>query len=164
MRTGPILAVIFLAAGLAGCFTSDKDLIGDADSATPFTKITFAEQNAKERTTATRTGKVYVAKQKDGSLTLRFKAVGTDLFLTEMSGRDKNGKVERLYALLKLDRATNTATTYKAIASKEDIGPGLRDCKDGTVCIDDLNAYLALAKAALAAGGKPDATYKVTLE
>lgn len=44
----------------------------------------------------------------------------------------------------------------------EDIGPGLRDCPDQRICIDDLAAYVALGEAAIAAGGKPDATYQIT--
>ena len=164
VKSGPILAAVLLALGLAGCFISDKPLIGDADAVTPFNKITFGEPGSKEPTTVTRTGKAYVARQKDGTLTLRFKSVDTDLYLAEMSGTGKDGKVQRLYALVKLDRAANTAATYKAVASKDDIGPGLRDCKESTVCIDDLNAYITLAKAAIAAGGKPDGTYSVKLE
>lgn len=163
MKAKQILAAMLLAVGLAGCFTSDKSLIGDADAVTPYARITFGEQNAKERTTLTREGKAYLAKHKDGTLTVRFKAVEGDLYVVELSTA-KDGKVERLYALLKLDKATNTATTYKAVAGKGDIGPGLRDCKDGTICIDDLAAYVALGKAAIASGAKPDATYKVTLE
>ena len=164
MRTKAILATILLAFGLAGCFTSDKSLISDADSATPYAKITFGEKSAKEPTVLTREGKGYVSKQKDGTLTVRLKPVETDLYLVEMSGPGKDGKVMRLYALLKLDRAANTAATYKAMASKADIGPGLRDCKDNTICIDDVNAYITLAKAAMTSGKKPDTTYNVKLE
>jgi hypothetical protein len=159
-----LLLTIGLALGLAGCFTSEKPLFSDAEAVAPYAKITFSEVSAKEATVLTRTGKSYVSKQKDDTITSRLKPVETGIFFVEMSGMDKNGKVERLYALLKLDPATGTATSWKAMAQKEDIGPGLRDCKDGTICIDDINAYVALAKAAIDAGGKPDTTYKVKLE
>jgi hypothetical protein len=164
MKIRAILATIALALGLAGCFTSDKSLIGDADAVTPYAKITFGEQGSKDLTTLTRSGKAYIAKKKDGTLTIRLKPVDPDLYLVEMSGNDKNDKIARLYALLKLDKATSTATTYKAVAEKTDVGPGLRSCNDGAVCIDDLNAYLALAKAAIASGAKPDTTYALKLE
>jgi hypothetical protein len=112
----------------------------------------------------TRADKAYIAKQKDGTLTVRLKTVDPDVYLVEMSAPDKNGKIQRLYALLKLDRATNTATTYKSVGDKKDVGPGLRQCPESTICIDDVNAYLALAKAAMTSGAKPDTTYKVKLE
>lgn len=159
-----ILAVVALAAGLAGCFTSDKPLISDADSATPFKKITFGTPDSKEPTTVTLEGKAYVAKQKEGTIALRFRLIEADLYLAEMSGADKEGKIQRLYGLVKLDRTANTAGAYKIMAGKDDFGPGLRDCKDSTICIDDVNAYIALAKKAMAAAAKPDVVYKLKLE
>ena len=69
--------------------------------------------------------------------------------------------------MVKLDAAKHLAMTYKTVAHDSDIGPGLPACqadKKDTICIEDVNAYVALAKAAIAAGGKPDTTYDVTLE
>jgi len=163
MKIRAILATITLALGLAGCFTSDKPLFTDAEATAPFMKIAFAEQGSKDTTSMTRTGKAYVSKKKDGTLTLRLKQIEGDLYVAELAG-DKDGAVQRLYAILQLDRAAKTATTYKAVAAKTDIGPGLRDCKDSTVCIDSLDAYIALGKAAIAAKAKPDTVYRVTLD
>ena len=75
--------------------------------------------------------------------------------------RGKN-EVMYLYAVIALDEGTKTAHAYKLMRRDEDVGPGLRDCPDQRICIDDLAAYVALGEAAIAAGGKPDATYQIT--
>jgi hypothetical protein len=41
-----------------------------------------------------------------------------------------------------------------------DEGPGLRKCGKSELCIDDLQKYLTLARAAVAAG-KPTVTYEI---
>ena len=99
-------------------------------------------------------------------MTMRFMPLGDDLYLAE-STAEQEGKTMRLYGVVKLDAAKHLAMTYKTMARDGDIGPGLPACKaDKTdmVCIEDVDAYVALAKAAIAAGGKPDTTYDVTLE
>ncbi len=169
MKTGlPILIISLLAAlGLAGCFTSDKPLISDDQAAAPYAKITFAEQGSPEdKTTLTREGKAYVTHTDDGSMAMRFLPLGDDLYLAESTGEQK-GAILRLYAVLKLDAANGTAVTYKAMAGDGDSGTGLTSCNRqdmDMVCIEDVNAYVALAKAAIATGAKPDATYSVTFE
>ena len=55
------------------------------------------------------------------------------------------------------------ADAYRAYGTKADERPGLRACKD-VICVDDLAAYLAYAKEQVAAGGKPDTSYKLTVE
>ncbi len=163
-----ILFILLLTAfGLAGCFTSDTPLFTDDQAAAPYATITFAEQNAPEdKTTLTRQGKAYIAHLDDGTMTMRFLPLGDDLYLAESSG-EQDGNVMRLYAVLKLDTAQNVALAYKTMARDGDIGPGLSKCtRDDidAICIEDIGAYAALAKAAIAAGAEADTTYSVTFE
>ena len=95
---------------------------------------------------------------------MRFMPLGDDLFLAESSG-EQQGQAIRLYAVIRLDRTKNVAMTYKSTADKSDAGPGLPSCRRqdmDMVCIEDVDAYVALAKAAMASGAKPDTTYDVT--
>lgn len=159
----PLLA----ALGLAGCFTSDTPLFTDDQAVAPYAKITFAEHRTPdEKTTLTRQGKAYVAELDDGTLTMRFLPLGDDLYLAETAG-EQDGKLLRLYALIKLDLAQNVALAYKVVAEKEDAGPGLTSCRRDDmdmICVEDINAYAALAKAAIAAGAEADGTYDLTFE
>ena len=133
----------------------------------PYAKITFSEEGSPEdKVTLTREGKAYVAKTKDGALTMRFMAAGDDLYVAE-SATEHEGQTVRLYGVVRLDAAKHQALTYKTMARAGDIGPGLPACTPGktnSVCIEDVDAYVALAKAAIAAGAKPDTIYDVTLE
>ena len=164
----PILFIVLLAAlGLAGCFTSDEPLITDETATAPYAKITFAEEGSpKDKTTFVREGKAYVAKTDSGTVTMHFKALGDDLYLAQSAG-EQDSKILRLYALIKLDPKKHLAMTYKSMAGEGDAGPGLPNCRRDdmdAICIEDVDAYVALAKAAIAAGAKPDTTYNVTFE
>lgn len=163
----PMLAILLAALGLAGCFTSDKPLFTDDQAPAPYAKITFAEQGSPEdKTTLTREGTRYLARIDDGTMTMRFMALGDDLYLAETSA-EEDDKVERLYAVLKLDTAQNVALAYKVIAADDDVGPGLPKCTRedmDAICIEDVDAYVALAKAAIAAGTETELTYSVSFE
>lgn len=162
-----LLLIIGAALGLAGCFTSDHQLITDDQATAPYARITFAEQDSPDdRTTLTRQGKTYVARVDDSTITMRFRSFGDDLYLAE-STSEEDGKVQRLYAVLKLDPAQNLALAYKATAHDSDVGPGLPACKRDDmdmVCIEDVDAYVALARAAIAAGAPPETTYTVSFK
>ena len=158
---------LLAALGLAGCFTSTKPLFTDDQAVAPYAKIAFAKHgDTDQKTQLVRTGKGYVAKTEDGTMTMRFMPVGDGLYLAE-STAEQEGKTVRLYGVVRLDQAQHLAMTYKTVAHEGDIGPGLPACQKGktdTICIEDVAAYVALAKAAIAAGGKPDMTYDVTIE
>ena len=162
-----IPAAMFLALGLAGCFTSNDPLITDDKAVAPYEKITFNEQGSPDdRTVLVREGKAYVAKAGEADLAMRFMPAGDDLFLAEVTGA-KDGAITRLYAVLKLDRAANVVTSYKSVADKSDAGPGMPLCERedmDMVCIEDVNAYIALARQAIDAGAEPETTYDVKLE
>jgi hypothetical protein len=158
------LIVIFLAAvGLAGCFTSDQSFLTDDNSVAPYATITFRDKGSNDASRLTRHGKAYVAEGSDNGVTMRFMPLDRpDLYVAEVSG-NASGVQRRLYAVVKVDFATGTAQTYKAIAGDDDAGPGLRACEDHMICIDDLKAYIASAEAAIDAGAEPDATYVFTV-
>jgi hypothetical protein len=160
MKMIRLLAAAAVAIGLSGCFTSDKPLLTDATSVAPYQKITFREKSSDEVTTLTRDGKTYVAATVDGMLIMRFMPLDQPgWYLAEANG----GKLEHLYAVLRVDLTRKIADAFKAVAGADDAKPGLRAC-DGMICIDDVQAYIASAKAAVAAGADPDTTYVITVE
>ncbi len=167
MKIRLLFLSLLTAFGLAGCFTSDQPLVTDDKAVAPYAKIVFAEQGSPDdKTTLTREGKAYVTKSEDGKMTMHFMALGDDLYLAESAG-DQDGAVIRLYAVVKLDAKKGLAMAYKVMGQDSDIGPGLTHCKpddSDVVCIEDVDAYVALAKAAITAGAKPDTTYKVSLQ
>lgn len=170
-RTGELmksLGFVFAAVSLlalSGCFTAEKQLIGDDRAVTPYEKISFRNQGSTdELTVMTREGKAYIAHQKDGDLTMRFLPLPKpDWYVVEMSGADDTAAVQRLYAFVKVDAAAKLAYTYKSVADKDETGDGLHPCRDA-LCIDDLDKYIAHVQAAIDAGAESDATYEITLE
>jgi hypothetical protein len=159
---------MFVAAAglsaLAGCYTANAPLLSDANSVAPYAKITFVEHGTGDTPDVMlREGKAYVDHAKDGDRYLRFMSVRPDWYVAEMTGTDEDAKEQRLYALVHLNVASNTAETYASVADEKDAGPGLRVCEAG-ICIEDLAAYTAHALAKADAGGKPDTVFDVTVE
>jgi hypothetical protein len=161
-------AVAALAfAALAGCYTSDKPLITDADSVADYAKITFTDADSDDKPAAfTREGKHYTTASEGNTVELRLKRIDGDYYVAQMS----NPKVEEgdsspqiLYGYLHLDVAGQKAETWRTYGTKDDVRPGLRLCRDA-ICIDDLDAYVAYAQKAVADGGKPDTVFKLDVE
>ena len=153
--------------GLAGCYTSDKPLVTDADSATPFQKITFYNEDNKPLA-FTLDGKAYRAKGESGTpdSLLRLKPIAGDYYVAQLSSDttpDSPEGVQILYAYMRVDPANKVADTWKIVGTKADVRPGMRECKD-SICIDDLSAYVAYAQEAVTAGAKPDASFKMEAE
>lgn len=166
MPLRPIPAFVAVAAllGLSGCFSADKPLLTDDNSVTPFEKITFVEQGSGDTPDVmTRQGKAYINHAKDGDRTLRFMAVKDNWYVAEMSGAEADADVQRLYALVRIDRDKQIAETFASMGDEKDVGPGLRACEAG-ICIDDLDAYVAHAQARVDAGEKPDTVFDITLK
>lgn len=167
MRAAFLILSLTVALGLAGCFTSDKSLVTDDKAVAPYARITFVPKASPgDKSTFVRDGKSYVTRLEDGTVTMRFMPLGDDLYLAESAGEQK-GELLRLYAVVRLDPKKHLAMTYKSLASDNDAGTGLTACRrddSDMVCIDDVNAYVALAKAAIASGAKPDTVYDVKLE
>lgn len=165
MRYAGIAAIATLAAGLAGCFTADEPLLNEANTIAPYERITFQAEDDNELTTLVREGSAYRAVDEDETLFVRFMQLDPpELYVVEVSGESGPGEVTRLYAMLRVDFANKRAEAFKAVAMDGDTGPGLRACDDDTVCIDDLDAYVALGKAAIDAGDAPQVTYSITVE
>jgi hypothetical protein len=157
-----ILAVLALAAGLSGCFTSDKPLIPPDKAAFPAETIVFHENGSDQPSKLVHERDYYVSHEKDGDhvIQLRLMPAGDNLYVLEMNGGDETPPLY-LHAFLKVDPTAKTATSYKSVApGKDDFGAGLHRCDKDQVCIDSLDAYVAYAKAAVAAGQKPDAVYE----
>ncbi len=156
-----------VALGLAGCFTADEPMVSDDQAVAPYGKITFWQADSPEdKTEFAREGKAYVAQTDDSTIALRFRDLGGDLYLAEVTG-DRDGKIIRLYSLVKLDTAANTAATYKSVAEDSDARPGMTPCHRediDAICIENMDAYIAFARKAIDDGAKPDTTYQVKFE
>ena len=161
-----LMFIVLAGLGLAGCFTSDQPLFTDDQAVAPYAKITFNEAGSPDKTTMVREGKGYVTRTDDGTMTMRFMPVGDDLYLAESTGQ-MGDETLRLYALVRFDKAQNTAMAYKVMAEESDAGEGLQTCQRqdmDMICVGSADAYVTLAKAKMDSGAEPDSTYTVTLE
>jgi hypothetical protein len=158
-----VLAALALS-GLAGCFTSDKPLVTNEDSATPYQKITFYNENDEAMVYAL-DGKRYMATDDKGEVSyLNLKQVDADTYVAQLtSAKGDSSGPQILYGFMQIDANAKKARLWKMVGTKADVRPGLRECND-VVCIDDLNAYIDYAKASKAAGDTPDSEMKIDLE
>jgi hypothetical protein len=168
MRGAGIAASILLTAVLASCYSSDAPLLTDANSVTPYAKISFRDVGTlgAENGTMIRDGKSYTMTDKDGSqLTVRFMATDRpDWFVAQMSGPPKGFGLDLLYAVVKVDVAKHQAQSFRAFAADPKVAtPGHHICKD-MICIDDIRAYLTQALAYADKGGTPDVIYEISVE
>jgi hypothetical protein len=159
-----VLSIALLCLGLAACFTSKEPLIGAADAAFPFERIVFAEvSRADDRQTWTRKGDAYGWRPDESDereAVMRLKAVSDGLYLVQMEFTE-NGRAERLYGVVKPDLAARRVHSYATVKpDKFEAQPGLTLC-DTSVCIEDLDAYVAYAKGLIDAGTPPDAEYEI---
>lgn len=162
------LALAALAfAALAGCYTSDKPLITDADSVADYSRITFKDASSDDKPASfTREGAHYTTESEGNTVELRLKRIEGDYYIAQMSNpkpADGENGAQILYGYLHLDVAGKKAETWRTYGTKDDVQPGLRICND-VICIDDLNAYIAYAKKAVADGGKPDTVFTLEVE
>ncbi|MEJ0013109.1 MAG: hypothetical protein WDM94_10895 [Bauldia sp.] len=161
-------AVAALACALlAGCYTSDKLLVTDADSVADYSKITFtgSEDDAKPAA-FTRADKHYVTESDGNTVELRLKRIDGDYYVAQLSNPkvpEGESGAQILYGYLHLDAGKGEAQTWRTYGTKDDVQAGMRMCKD-VICIDDLAAYVAYAQKAVADGDKPDSTFKVAVE
>ena len=155
-----VLAVLALI-GLSACYTSDKPLVTDDDSVTPFQKITFYNQDDKPLAFEI-TGKQYVSHGPDGDAFLRLKLVDGDYYVAQLTGGEGD-KQQILFGYMRIDPSHTSVDLWKIVGTAADARPGLRECKDA-ICVDDLNAYIAYAKEGITGGAKPDTTMKIAVE
>jgi hypothetical protein len=163
MNERNVLVVLAVAIGLAGCFTSKAPLIGDGMAAAPYARITYVEEGSDETHILVREGKGYVERANDTARML-FAPVGENLYVVQVTGNADADDVKQLYGFVAVDLAAGIARSYKTVAKPGDAGPGLTECDKDLICIDDLDAYVALATKAYQEGAEPDAVYNITVE
>ena len=155
------LFIVLACFALASCFTSSEPLIGPDDATFPFARIDFAEVGQPDNPqTWTRRGDVYVWRvNEEGEALVRLAPVGDDLYLVQLEYPGEKG-TERLYGLIRTDLAAKRVYSYATIKPDAFAAqPGLSLCDD-SVCIDDVEAYLAYARG-LVAAGTPEAEYVI---
>ena len=161
MKLRTVLLPILFAVGLAGCFLSDGPLIDPQKAVFPYERIVYKEETSDDQLVLVHQGDAYLpsGRDSDANVGIRFLPVGDNLYLAEVKGVS-DGKATYLHAILAVDPDKKTARSYAAVGDEKDAAPGLRACHDD-ICIDDVAAYVARAKAAIAAGGDPDAIYTI---
>jgi hypothetical protein len=150
-----------LGTALSGCYISETPLIEARDAVFPYETIRYREADGGELMSMVHEDGAYVMRKdgEPGELQIRFKAIGDDLYLAQLSA-EEGGKPAILFSVVKVDWKHKTAESYKAVADMADEGPGLRKCGSSQLCIDDLEKYLTLAREAVATG-KPAVTYEI---
>lgn len=158
-----VLAALAVAA-LSACYTSKSALIGD-DAVTPYTKMTFVGRDGDgEAVVFEKDGTGYLTRGENGQeVRLHLQAVEGDYYVAQLSGPPEEAGPQFLFGYLRIDPVAKTAETWHSLGTAADVRPGLSLCDD-VICIDDLAAYIAYAKEAVAAGAAPDNTFDVTLE
>lgn len=157
-----VLAALVLSA-LSACYTSKTDLVGD-DAVAAHAKLTFIGHEADAKPLVfTREGNGYFTEGDGQRIDLRLKPVEGDYYVAQLSGPGDDGNPEYLYGYLRLDQAAGKADLWLSVGSEGDVRPGLSLCDD-TICIDDINAYIAYGKEKVAMGETPDTTFDVTFE
>ncbi len=160
LRFAPV-AVLCLA--LAACFASKAPLIPPGNAAFPVERLTF-KGDTGDMQTLEHVGDAYRVgpPDKDGRYALlRLAPAGDDIYVAEMWAEGKQDEGGVLHALLVVDRAAGEIASYAALRPEgfEPV-PGLSSC-DSNACIEDLDAYVAYAKARIAAGVAPDVVYHI---
>ena len=164
IRLRGILFVLVAPLVLAGCFTSPEPLIGAGEAVFPYEKIVFRSADREDdRQTWTRKGDSYSFKPDDGNgreAFVRLLPAGDDLYVVQMSFPEED-QTRHLFALVRVDLGAMQADSYSAIIPDrfEDV-PGLSKCGD-VICIGNLDAYVAYARAGIDAGNPPDVTYRI---
>jgi hypothetical protein len=162
--TNRILFLVLICLGLSACFTSPVPLIGPDDAVFPFDRIVFGEvSRPDDRQTWTRKGDAYSYRpdaSEEREAQMRLKRVAENLYVVQMEFTEDN-QIRRVYALLKANLEAERVYAYSSIIPDNfaDV-PGLRKC-DEVVSIDDLDTYIAYARAGMEAGHPPEAEYRI---
>ncbi|HVY20171.1 MAG TPA: hypothetical protein VHA70_08845 [Bauldia sp.] len=164
MKPIRMLIAALAFAGLAGCYSSDKPLVGDADSVAEYSKVTFLGKEADAKPAAfTREGKHYMTDSEGQKVLLHLKRVDGDYYVAQLTGPDDAGGPSMLYGYLHFDVPNKKAEAWRTFGTKDDVQAGMHMCKDA-VCIDDLDAYIAYGKKAVDDNLPPDTIFTLTVE
>ncbi len=155
------LATVFACLALAACFMSETPIIPEDGGDFPFTRFAFTQTGESETVTLVRSDRGY-AEADDPEKPDRFwlRQLRPGIYLMQLRFGEAT-EIGYAYATLRIDVAARTMETFKATASPTDADPvaGLRRCQGDTICIDNADAYIALALAAIDRGEPPEATY-----
>jgi hypothetical protein len=158
-----MLSVALLCLGVAGCFTSKAPLIEADQAVFPHDRIVFVTADRPEdRLTLQRDGDVYLFRPNTDDeryARLRLKDVGDGLYVAQLQSPPGDEDPGPLYAVLAV--SDDKVASYAAIKPDDfEAVPGLAVC-DTSVCIEDMDAYVAYARERISAGLAPDAEYRI---
>jgi hypothetical protein len=164
LRLGPVLA---LCLTVSGCFVSDAPLIGPDQASFPFERIVFeVDDRPGEPQVLARDGDAYRLTSPDSpdrTALLRLVAAGDGAWVAQMWPPPEAGEkdIPFLYALLVVGDGGAEVSAFAAM-KPDDFVPqdGLVPCDNG-VCIGSLEAYVAYARAQVAAGTPPETVYRI---
>ena len=163
MKAVRIVIALLALIGLSACYTSSSPLIGD-DAVTPFEEITFTGRgDNSDPARFVRKDNGYVTQAEDETVTLHLKPVAGDYYVAQLAGPGNDGGMQYLYGYLRIDTTASIAETWKTIGTAADVREGLSECDD-VICIDSLDAYIAYAQEAVAAGEAPAATFDIVVK
>ncbi|MFO1184165.1 MAG: hypothetical protein U1E56_05200 [Bauldia sp.] len=154
---------------LAGCYTSDRELVSATEAVAPYKKIVYQSVESDKPTTLVARGSSYAAEPVEPGrqpFEFRFKPLGGSLYLAQLKGVEGK-RTQYLFGVVRLDAGAKTAQSFAASASKADQGPDLKPCtKTGAdICLTRIEPYVIHALAGIANGDKPFDSYKIlTLE
>ncbi len=95
-----IICLGVLALVLQGCFVSTEPVLQPKDADYPFKTLTFEAEN--KAVTLSRKGDVYRNEEDDDSPDYLFKKIKNGLYIGQAAGKDKKGRPETLYALVRI--------------------------------------------------------------
>lgn len=156
-------AAIVLPLALAGCFTSEQPLLTVENAEFPFEKIVVADQGGS-LTTLQRKPEGYgvVGEEEAEGLVLLLDDLGDNTYLVQLSGETEEGP-EILYGVVQANLEDKTAKLFLSVADESEIPPDndFKYCEPGVVCLADTAAYVAKARALIAAGAEPDNDFTI---
>lgn len=159
MKLLPLLAAAATMLALAGCYTSDTPHLTDANSVAPFSEITFLPRGGDTKPTLfTREDGHYLTRDERFETRLHLMPIEDNDYVAQLAGEKPD---ELLYGYLRISPEDGTAAAWMIKGDDNQARPGLRPCRD-SVCIDDLDAYVAYAKETL--DTEPDLVFDITFK
>lgn len=156
-----LIAIVALAVGLAGCFMSSAELISADEADYPFQTMTYTPDGEDDNVTLERAGDRYLAAGADDKVSVRFKALGNDKFVVQITDIKETGPLH-LYGFIKLAPDKASFELIKSIAEPADLKAaaageaGFATCPgdDDSVCITTLKGFVGYAMKAGAGSAK----------
>lgn len=154
--------LLFLLFSLTGCYEADRELISADDADFPFSRITYTT-GGETRALVRADGAYRIEGEDDLDAGIRFLRIDEGTYVAQVSGEGPDGPVV-LLALVTADFATGTAEAHVTWAGRSAEAAGFARCSPDSFCVPSLEAYIAHARAEMAAGAEPDASYRIAVE